>query len=103
MGRCPFCTEEIEEAAVMCNSCGKSLRTNEPSLSQRVHLTSVSQPLTRFSLGICAAIVALLFILMAAGGFSENEILKVIGRIGAGITLFLIVPFSWWLQGVFRR
>jgi hypothetical protein len=46
---------------------------------------------------------AMFFAMMIFGAFSESHILKGIGAVSAAMVLLSVVPFSWWLNGAFRR
>ena len=102
MKECPFCAEEIPEAATMCAHCGGLLQSEMRSPSfESVPNVPVKKP-GRSLLRMCL-VGAVLFVAIVFGAFSESRILKGIGTISAGVIFFLIVPFSWWLNGLVRR
>jgi hypothetical protein len=71
MKKCPFCAEEIQEAAILCKHCGRELREASASSTARSRFT----PLRIGLLG-----VAVLVVVAALGVVGRNGVDAIVSR-----------------------
>lgn len=84
MKACPFCAEEIQDAAVFCRHCQHDLKTGESAVKQVVAVTA-APPTRLWSPGIAGL---LSFLIPGAG-------LMYKGQVGLGVVMFIVTVVGY--------
>ncbi len=102
MKECPSCAGTIQDFSLNCTHCGAPLhaRSVRPRESLPVFSGKMPKPCLLWTGTVFGAV---LFATMSLGAFHDSHILKVSAQLSAGIVFFLVIPFSWWLNGLLRK